>query len=206
MPPFQWPSHPIDLIQHFEAKHEDPRAGALFLWAAWAVDSLHYLDDIDRAFDRSPDSAFGRSPDVVDVSHARWATATCMTALDLCAAALGRAFCGHTGTHELDLGDFDPSSRPSNDKEARRAHLPEPACQWLDEVLADPDYRIVKAARDWLTHSRLNRHFFLNVGGAPQRLSLEVMSVQLPVRHLVELCRDLSTRHVTSLLDRLPAF
>ncbi|MGH9722571.1 MAG: hypothetical protein ACRD8O_20355 [Bryobacteraceae bacterium] len=49
-----WPNDPIVLVQMFEAKHKSPDAGALFAWAVWTVDCLHYLYDVDKAFDQSP--------------------------------------------------------------------------------------------------------------------------------------------------------
>lgn len=204
MPPYNWPKEPVDIIQKFEIRHSHPDAGALFAWAVSAVECLHYLDDVDRAFDVSQTNAAGHRPDVVDVAHARWATGTCITALDLCAAGLGRALCGHTGARELDLGDFDPSGKPSRQIRARRAWLPLKAQQWLDNVLADPDYKAVKSARDWLTHSRLKRHFVLSAGGPPQRLSLELPPNKLPVRQLIEMTRDLATRRVSDFLKILP--
>jgi len=204
MPPHNWPNEPIDIIQKFETRHKHPDAGALFAWAVWAVECLHYLDDVDLAFDASPTTAVGHRPDVVDVAHARWATGTCITALDLCAAGLGRALCNHTRPRELDLADFDPTGKPSQQILARRAQLPIAAQQWLDDVLADPDYRAVKSARDWLTHSRLKRHFVLDTGGPPQRLSLELPPNKLPVRQLIEMTRDLSTRRVSAFLQMLP--
>jgi len=100
MPPFIWTSEPTELIQSFETRHKNPLAGALFGWAAWAVESLHYLDDIDRAYDTSHKVIGAHRPDVVDVAHARWATGTCITALDLCAAGLGRSFCAHDGPRD----------------------------------------------------------------------------------------------------------
>ena len=205
MPPFSWPNEPMQQVQKFEAKHKSPEAGALFAWAAWTVDCLHYLDDVDTAFNQSPTSLSGHRPDVVDVAHARWATGTSITATDLCAAGLARAFCGHTGPKELDLVDFDLTASPSTEKNARRALLPPPALQWVDSVIGDPDYGTTKAARDWLTHSRLKRHFTLDAGGPPQRLELELPSARLPVRRLVELSRDLATRHVSALLGVLPS-
>jgi hypothetical protein len=74
MPPFTWTSEPIGLIQSFETRHKNPLAGALFAWAAWAVESLHYLDDIDSEYDASHTVIGAHPPDVVDVAHARWAT------------------------------------------------------------------------------------------------------------------------------------
>lgn len=204
MPPHNWPVDPVDLIRQFEARHNSPAAGALFAWAVWAVDSLHYLDDLDRAFDGSRVPLAGHRPDVVDVSHARWATGTSITSLDLCAAGLGRAFCPHARMRELDLGNFDPAANGSRSVPARRAQLPPDAQQWIDRVLADPQYNEAKSARDWLTHSRLIRHFVLAAGGLPQRLTLEFGSSRLPVRGLIELARDLATRHVSGFLQLLP--
>ncbi len=203
MPPYNWPTDPMDAVRQSEARHKNPAAGALFAWAFWTVDCLHYLDDLDFAYNASPTGSLGHKPDVVDVAHARWATGTCITALDLCAAGLARAFCSHAGPKELDLGDFDPGV--SRNAPKTRALLPAAALNWVDTVLADPDYNTVKSARDWLTHSRLPRHFVMAAGGPPQRLSLELPgAVRLPVRQLVELARDLATRHVTAFLTVLP--
>lgn len=131
----------------------------------------------------------------MDVAHARWATGTSITSLDLCAAGLGRAFCAHKGTRELDLGDLNPT---------RRAQLSHDAQRWIDRVLTDPQYNDVKSARDWLRHSRIKSHFVLTAGGPPQRLTLEFGSSRLPVRDLIELARDLTTRHVSDFLQILP--
>lgn len=195
MPPYKWVFDPISLIQQFENQHSNPNAGALFAWAVSTVDSLYYLDDLDRNFDISGIPIARHRPDVVDVAHARWATSTAITSLDLCAAGLGRTFCGHIGQHELDIADINVT---------RRAQLPLDAQQWLDDVRADSQYNDVKSARDWLIHSRLKRHFFLSVGSSPQRINLEINSVQLPVRDLVELARDLATRHVSAFISILP--
>jgi hypothetical protein len=181
MPPLNWTTDPVKLIRPFEVKYQNPTSSALFAWAAYTVDSLHYLDDIDRTYDSSHATIGGHSPDVVDVAHARWATSTCITALDLCAAGLGRAFCGHTKTHELDLADFD-LGRSSKQTAQRRAQLPTLAQQWVDNVCADPHYKQIKSARDWLTHSRLTRHFTLATGGPPQRLQLQLATGRLGVR------------------------
>src|SRR6266481_6554674 len=107
MPLHHWVSEPIALIQTFEDRHRNPDAGALLLWAAWCIDCLYYLDDVDYAYDSSHRAVGGHQPQVVDIAHARWATGTCITALDLCAAALGRTFCGHNGPYELALRHFN---------------------------------------------------------------------------------------------------
>ena len=108
------------LIQSFETRHTNPSAGALFAWAASTMESLHYLDDIDRVYDTSHTVVGAHHADVVDVAHARWATSTCITALDLCAAGLGRSFCAHSGPRERDLACFD-SNQPSKRQAAWQA-------------------------------------------------------------------------------------
>ena len=203
MPPIRWASDPIAVIQSFETRHRSPSAGALFAWAASTIESLHYLDDIDQAYDASHAVAGAHPPDVVDVAHARWATSTCVTALDLCAAGLGRSFCKHSGPRELDLASFDVNKLFKR-RVAWRAQLPQLALGWVDGVMRDADYMRVKEGRDWLIHSRLNRHFTICPGGPPQRLKLELQSTQLEVRYVVAVARDVATRHVSAFFGLLP--
>jgi len=53
MPPLVWTCNPASAIPDFESRHKNVDAGALFAWAQYTVESLHYLDDTDRAFDSS---------------------------------------------------------------------------------------------------------------------------------------------------------
>ena len=196
MPPLPWIAERTELIQQFETRHQSPDSAALLSWAAWAVDSLHYLDDIDLAYDTSPETIGDHDPAVVDVAHARWATTTSITAVDLCAAALGRAFCQHENEKELDLEDLKPL----------RAQLPSLARRWVEDVCAASQYKTIKEARNWLTHSRVPRHFAVNLGagGPPQRLQLELPTTTVGVRQLIEDARDFATQHVSALLEMLP--
>lgn len=167
-------------------------------------DGLCSVHARSRRSTRPPNTVVGgHRSDVVDVAHARWSTSTCITALDLCAAGLARSFCAHGGSKKFDLGDFDLSQPPDRTVN-RRARLPQLALQWVDNVLADVDYKNIKAARDWLIHSRLNRHFSVTPGGPPQRLKLELQSTQREVRCIVELSRDVATRHVSAFIALLP--
>jgi len=85
-----------------------------------------------------------------------------------------------------------------------RTRLPAAALKWIDAVRSDVNYRKIKEARRWLTHSRLTRHFKLNVGEArPSRLELKVGDDQLGIRSLIELARDVASRHVTKLIEEL---
>lgn len=203
-----WPTEPIELIRAFEIRHNNPASGALFSWAVWEVESLQYLDDIDRAYDASRTVVGAHRPDVVDVAHARWATGTSISALDLCAAGLGRTFCSHREVREFALAYFDPQPHGRREHKEnihrRRAQLPLQAKQWVDDVFKDSQYTVVKGARDWLTHSRVTRHFTLATREPDPRLELELDETRLPVRKLIEHARDLATRHVIHFMQILP--
>jgi hypothetical protein len=204
MPPFSWPTDPVAVVRGFEKRRESPPSGALILWAAWTVESLHYLDDIDLAYDETHVPIGGHRPDVVDVAHARWATGSAMTALDLCAAALARVFCAHKGEYELDLGDFDPTiAKRQAARAKRRALLPLGMRAWVETACHDTEYDTIRRGRHWLTHSRVRRHFTLSAGGPPLRLELEV-GRKIAARELVETARDLATRYVLRFLALLP--
>ena len=185
----------------------------LLLWAISTTDALYYLDDIDRDFERSHKAIAGHSRDTVDVSHARWATGTCITALDLCAAALGRALCGHAGPRELALADFRKNrkarynwftrlsdwvrGRPA--RQMPRTALPPLAREWIDETLADRRYRRLLGARHSLTHARIPRNLYLN-----SRVELKIGNDKVRVRVLVQDARDVATERVTKLIELLP--
>src|SRR5687767_8239887 len=80
----------------------DPDAGALLTWAMWAAEDVEYLDKVDqRAFGGPRRILYGHHPDVVDLAHVRWAAGSAVTAIDLCAAVLGRKYCG------VKHGDFE---------------------------------------------------------------------------------------------------
>ena len=205
MPPFIWTKDPSQTVVDFEVRHVAPEAGALLLWAISCVDALHYLADIDESYSSSRSLPATHKPDVVDVAHARWATSSCITSLDLCAAAFGRAFCKHSGPQELDLGHFDPS-RHSKKQQPLRALLPETALNWITGVYDSPDFTIIKTARDSLTHRRLARHLYASIGSrAPDpRLDLQIGTTRCPVGEIVIRARDLATTHVSDLINQLP--
>lgn len=51
MPTFNWPADPGPEIQAFAQRHSNAEAGLLLIWATSCIDALHYLDEIDLAFD-----------------------------------------------------------------------------------------------------------------------------------------------------------
>lgn len=203
MPQFQWSTEPTDLIQPFEVRYNAPDAGALFAWASRAVEELYYLDDIDLAFEASAQTVGNHNPDVVDIAHARWATGTCITALDLCAAAFGRTFCGNTSNREMDMSFFDMTGRHKKKAPQRRKQLPVTVLSWINGVLIDMDYIQIKSARNWLTHSRVTRHFGIGPSGR-HRLRLNIDGHKIPVRQVIKTARGVAVRHIPAILKVLP--
>ncbi|HEY1307709.1 MAG TPA: hypothetical protein VGF24_29360 [Vicinamibacterales bacterium] len=185
----------MDVVQQFGNKHGHPEASALILFGVWATDSLYYLSDVDARDDLSRSTIDGHRPDIVDIAHARWATGTCITALDVCAAALGRVFCHHTRARELSIADYFSKRAALK----LRPLLPVAAVTWIDAVQADAGYQTVKTARDSLTHARVIRHFNL----PRQRVQIQANS-RIDVPTLINRATDTATRHVCDLLQILP--
>jgi hypothetical protein len=75
------------------------------------VEALDYLEELDDDFFTTP-SMRGFHPHTIDLAHVRFAAVTALTAIDLCAAALGNWYCGVPGdNHALDLADIRPWPR-----------------------------------------------------------------------------------------------
>lgn len=192
-----WPKPPIEVVQSFERRKEGRGpVGALIMWATYAVESLYYLEDL--AQEKYADLSFidAYSSDIKDIAHARWATSTCITSLDLCAAALGREYCNLTKSRELDLRNFDPKSS-KNDITKRRAILPATALGWIDKVFSDGHYKEIHGARNPLTHARLNRMFYLN---QPTKFIIRATGNSFTTIDLVTLSKNLAKDHVESFL------
>jgi hypothetical protein len=91
-----------------ESDLDQERAAGFALTAAWTVEALHYLVDLDAHLalaDRlSAVLDYAKHP--VELAHARWAAGDAMTAVDLCSAALGRLFASYPNKrgHEMDFG------------------------------------------------------------------------------------------------------
>jgi hypothetical protein len=184
-----------------------------FLWAVWAAEGSDYLEKLDAAT-HPGSSAYvpptNTHPDLVDISHVRWATGNAITAIDLCAATMGRLFCGSTGPNELDLRDFDrranrrrrdparwpilstamkwvcgqPASNPSLDADSLRLSLPTAFLDWVKDTL--PPYKELQKARNSLTHSSLPRiptgvEYHLGIGLTSK---CEALGIRLPANWL----------------------
>jgi hypothetical protein len=197
MPAVNWATEPFAVVSDFATRHNRPEHAGLILHGVWAVDGLHYLTELDLADDLSTDTVRGYPPDRVDVAHVRWATGTCVTALDLCAAGIGRILCGHIKPKELDVTHFAASH---NGSAKHRAVLPGLMLTWFDDLLKDADYVKVKDVRNALTHGLIRRHFKM----PRQRLDIQVGDVRLSVPQIIAISRDTAQTQISRLLDILP--
>jgi hypothetical protein len=177
---------------------------ALISWAMWAVDSLFYLSDLDARV-QPPSSPGSHSWEAVDLAHARWAAASSVGAIDLCAAALSRRLgLGPTVTrsghhHEYDLDDLKSA--------ADTGKVVGSAAEWADAVWSNRDVQLLTSIRHPTTHSRLRRHF-IRCGGGSERTHLiieDVGSQPIEIGTIVALACDTATAVVEDFLDRIAA-
>jgi hypothetical protein len=208
MNPGLWPRNPQEVSRDFNARHQGATLPVAFDWAVWAAEGSDYLEKLDAGHTAGPVPAGAPHPGLVDISHVRWATANAITAIDLCAATVGRLFCGVSGTWELSLRDFDPkgSSKPKHQAEVerRRKLVPQDAqdfLRWVKDTLADPRYVELHDARNPFTHSWLQRHLFSGAGGHADRTQFEVLRTS----HRMN-ARDMVARSASLALDRVRAF
>lgn len=165
-------------------------------WAQLAVDGLHWLIDVDDcAFEGDRRNLKGHRDVAVDMAHSRWATVTAKTAVDLCAAELGVRYAGV---------DFWSDRLPTIEflNSQHLASLAEPAREWVSRVLQDPDYRIVKGARDPFAHRFHVRVASLRTVPAYGHDDRSQFTLQYSAggtydaRTLILVSRDFATRHV----------
>jgi hypothetical protein len=197
-----WTKCPNTVIQDYNARHGQNLSSPLFRWATFVVEELYYLDDLDSNFNIHPNSAGSHNPDVIDMAHGRWAVGSAITALDLCAAALGRQYYKQS-TQDQDLRQLNQWLKGNA---GRRSKFPLLARQWVDNVLNDSCYKIVLEARHSLTHSRLLRHLHASIGGESNmdrmdfKITIDNNQIQVGVRDLVLQSRDLAAKHVDRFL------
>ena len=73
MPNFEWSQPPIEIIQAYEARRPGRgEIGALILWAAWTVEGLVYLEELDTLHHENS-LPLTVDPNIVNMSHVRWA-------------------------------------------------------------------------------------------------------------------------------------
>ncbi len=176
------------------------------MWAVWTVDGLYYLDDLDQETERARWITARHNDAAVDLAHVRWASASAMTALDLCAATLGVIH----GVPVMKNGEVMPDR--VHDVQGLRSHRPElcEGCRdWLTKVVGDQRYKTLKDLRDPMTHRTLPRLLSITVNALPgadsDRLGFALSgSPQGPhtrARELIELARACTTRHVLAFID-----
>lgn len=217
MPPYDMqPS-----LAKIQASPQLPKSEAsrLIVWAVFRVASIHYAADRDDVtFMQSPPNLLRHHPDVVDISHVTWVTGQAFTALDLCAATLGRLYLQRR-RREVSLSQL----RPWAPKSAVAVHkarlcLSSGARAWVRAVWIDKRYKELRATRHALTHETLSRALvrpipaghagrssFRVLGAAGPRSSHATQIARLPVpaRDLIVRARDVATSHVESFIDGL---
>ena len=185
--------------------------------AILAVHSLHYLADLDdETFTRGGTSA-GHPEAAVERAHVAWATTDAVTAIDICAAVLGRVRCwapGSTGGIEHSLSYFDPKGKRKASKVANdRAKLGPAELAWVDAMLGDDDYLMTLRARHALVHSNLSSvHWMKKPDSAPAhgarcefpvgpKENVDGFARELVnCRTVIETARDMATRGVEAFL------
>jgi ketosteroid isomerase-like protein len=166
---------------------------------------------------------------VVDMAHVRWAAGSGITALDLCAAALGRLYCGIAD----DKWDLSVESARDKHWETLTTAPGEPS-RWIAAVRGDHRYKGLLQLRPELTHRVRPRSYSVHVADAihisdragpwspedarahaeaqaeaearasaasvTHRTRFVVGDRELSVPQVVRLARDLATRHVEAFL------
>jgi hypothetical protein len=189
MPKAPWSFESVAVVSKgLDARSQEASSFALF--AAWAVDDLYYLADIDLTFFTGGWRRTGFHPNVIDLTHTRWATGSAMTALDLVAAAIGALHMRPKANGEVyDLGSFGKGDKP-----------PCPGCTaWIASVRSE--FGWLTEIRNSLVHQTVNRGLF---GGAadpddirPNRTEILLPNgSKKPVRKVIEDCRELAYRRV----------
>jgi hypothetical protein len=194
MPPHRWATSQADAMNMIVPR--DMQAAHFVWWAGNATNSLHYLADVAATVAPADEPyPLGHGWQVAALAHARWATGTAVTAIDLCAATLGRL---HTSDypkpsrHEMDFRDARKHSNLKN--------LPR-AVTWMDAVDDDSNYQLVLDARHALTHQQLRTTHGGTVGPSGVTtyrtlLDLRRTGKTVGTDDLLRASIDAATRHV----------
>jgi hypothetical protein len=205
MPLIQWPPERQAAFEVLSGRNAG--ASGCVLWATSAVDGLAYLDDLDTALDAGTRFVNGHDALVIDMAHARWAAGSAMTALDLCAAAIGFLYLPPRRRY-YDMGNvltaLDKAVRNAGATSSpqRPGWPPRQGVRpWIVDVNVDADFQLIKAVRNPLTHRTLPRNLSITVGSGPQRVDRTMFQVEgqpnpVPVHVVVDTARRLAARHV----------
>lgn len=206
-----------------------PAAAQRVHFAIHSVASLAYLADLDHLTLPQKDmvgfpgeSFYGHLPEVVDLAHARWATGTAITALDLCAAALG-IICSDMSKAKYELSLREALT--AKNKHGQKIRERPAADRWLRQVDEDDDYQTVLIIRRDLTHSTRARTWASKPGGGFDRLKFKLpeltqthpfefelpdgtkaaheikLTPEIDAGNLVLLCAQVAMTHVGSFLN-----
>jgi hypothetical protein len=171
-------------------------ASYLVVTAAYTVEGLHYLSELDADLPAYWSAGHQPSGASVDLAHARWAVGDAITAIDLCAGVLGRLHRAYPrNDREMDLGQAA--------RDSRLAELPEPSA-WLRSVDADSKYRYVPALRHALVHRTVRRPIEMTLGRGARRGLIQLEGdpeLEVRVEVLVPLCRDVALQHVSAFVS-----
>lgn len=189
MTPRTWPVSRDAAVVAIEATGTADE-GSLISWAIWSADSVRYLQAVEM--DATTPDPLGHARHVVDVAHVRSATSAAVTAIDLCAAILGRRIWGPSPNgHEAAVTTF---VRPRHQQ--NYARLSAGGRVWIDGVLSDPDYLELKAIRNPMTHAYWknrkmwvptpagSRTGFITARGELAPSEMIALAVQVAERHL----------------------
>jgi hypothetical protein len=172
-------------------------------WAQDAVETLDWLVCLDGyAFAGDRSRLCGRDPRVIDVAHVRWALASAVTALDLCAVELAYRYGDFEfwSEHAPTLEQVHSNLRGDDPKVAARVE------KWFADVIADPDYGTVRSARNPLTHRLIVRSAIISIRPPRDHEDRSRFAVdpdgpaseRPDARELIVMARDLAARHVAS--------
>lgn len=198
MPPYPWPVDPAATSNLLGAD-----ASSYLFWATWAVEGLHYIDDASQDSERKRWSQAGHNPfTAVDLSNARSAAATAVTALDLCAAALGVR-------HQVQVKSNVPGAVHSirSLKDAKSGLSCNGCRQWMSSV-HDEDYQTLLDARHPLVHRIAKQNAYVTLGSPDLgyiSLNLGSPPKEVTTRQIIDHARDTATRHVVALLHAIQA-
>jgi hypothetical protein len=202
MPLYRWPDFRDPALAWFGEQEGRGVAEvhALTAHATFTVEGICYLAALDgAAFPGDREEAYGFAVDLVDMAHARWATGSAISAVDLCAAALGRLRCGGPRRAEKEWSLYDLSARRPPGHQ-----LTQQGIRWIDDARADPDYQNLAELRHRFTHARNPRHFHIALPlGTPSpvvRTSFQLGPRQVPTPELIDACATVAGRHIEEFL------
>jgi hypothetical protein len=177
-------------------------------WAIDALQSLSWLASVDAGAFSGGQGPTGWDPRIIDVAHARWATSTAITAIDLCVAETAVKLCGV---------DFWSKRLPDAKEVMRQLRALSKICpsdaissaiEWVEKLQSDNGHQALRRyARNPLTHSFVVRSAMIGGGRTPFEVdpaepaesrpdppALIARSTKLAEKHIAEFRRLIGPR------------